>query len=71
MASPRISRVSDRARRLLLTHQGHIVLAGVYAIAAAVSIVTYTIARSPLYGLGQLAVTSFGLFWARWCLQRA
>ena len=71
MVAPRISRVSDRARRLLLTHQGHIALAVVYSIAAAVSIVTYTIVRSPLFGLGQLVVTSFGLLWARWCLQRS
>ena len=62
--------MSDRARWLLLSHQGHIVLAVVYAIAAAVSIVTYTIMRSPLYGLGQLVLTSFGLLGARWCLQR-
>ncbi len=70
MAAPRIPRVSDRARWLLLTHQGHIALAVVYSIASTVSIVTYTIDRSLLYGLGQLVVTSFGLLWARWCLQR-
>jgi hypothetical protein len=63
--------VSERARWLLLTHQGHIALAVVYSIAAAASIVTYTIMRSTLYGLGQLVVTSFGLLWARWCLQRS
>jgi hypothetical protein len=63
--------VTDRARWLLLTHQGRIALAVVYSIAAAVSVVTYTIMRSPLYGLGQLVLTSFGLLWARWCLQRA
>jgi hypothetical protein len=63
--------VTDRARWLLLTHQGRIVLAVVYSIAATISIVTYTIMRSPLYGLGQFAVTSFGLLWARWCLRRA
>jgi hypothetical protein len=63
--------VTDRARSLLLTHQGRITLAIVYSIAATVSIVTYTIVRSPLYGLGQFAVTSFGLPWARWCLRRA
>jgi hypothetical protein len=61
----------DRARWLLLTHEGRIALAVVYSIAATVSIVTYTIVRSPFYGLGQLVVTSFGLLWARWCLRRA
>jgi len=63
--------MADRARWLLLTHPGRIVLAVVYSISATVSIVTYTIMRSPLYGLGQLVVTSFGLLWARWCLRRA
>jgi hypothetical protein len=63
--------VADRARWLLFTHSGRISLAVAYAIAAVVSIVTYTIVRSPLYGLGQLALTSFGLSWARWCLRRA
>ena len=62
--------MTDRARWLLLTHEGRIVVAVVYSIAATVSIVTYTIMRSPLYGLGQLALTSFGLLWARWCLRR-
>lgn len=41
-----------------------------YSVAAVVSIVTYTIMRSPLYGLGQLALTSFGLLWTRWSLRR-
>ena len=63
--------MADRARWLLLTHQGRIAFAVMYSITAAVSVVTYTIMRSPLYGLGQLVLTSFGLLWARWCLQRA
>ncbi len=42
----------------------------VYSVAAVVSIVTYTIMRSPLYGLGQLALASFGLLWTRWSLRR-
>jgi hypothetical protein len=62
--------VADRGRWLLLTHQGRITLAVVYSMAAAVSIVTYTVMRSPLYGAGQFAVTGFGLWWARWCLRR-
>ncbi len=62
--------VTDRARALLLTHRGRVTLAVVYSIAATVSIVTYAIVQSPLYGLGQFAVTSFGLLWARWCLRR-
>ncbi|HEV7525265.1 MAG TPA: hypothetical protein VGP92_09870 [Acidimicrobiia bacterium] len=61
----------DRARWLLLTHQGHLVLAAVYSIASIVSVVTYTVDRGPLYGAGQLALTGFGLWWARWCLGRA
>jgi hypothetical protein len=62
--------LAERARWLLLTREGRVVLAVVYAIASLASIVTYTIVRSPLYGLGQLVVTGFGLFWARWCLRR-
>ena len=62
--------MADRFRWLLLTHEGRIALAVVYSVAAVVSIVTYTIMRSPLYGLGQLALTSFGLLWARWSLRR-
>ncbi len=45
-------------------------LAVVYSIAAVISIATYTTMRSPLYGAGQLALTGFGLYWARWCLRR-
>jgi hypothetical protein len=63
--------VTDRARALLLTHRGRITLAIMYSIAATVSIVTYAVMRSPEYGLGQFALTSFGLLWARWCLRRA
>lgn len=70
MPSATATAVADRARRLILTHEGRIVLAVVYSIAALGSIVTYTIMRAPLYGLGQLVVTGFGLFWARWCLRR-
>jgi hypothetical protein len=62
--------VADRFRWLLLTHEGRIALVVVYSVAAVVSIVTYTIMRSPLYGLGQLALTSFGLLWTRWALRR-
>jgi len=63
--------VAERARQLLLTHEGRIALSVVYMIAAAASIITYTIVRSPLYGLGQLALTAFGLIWARGALRRA
>ena len=63
--------MANGARWLLLTHEGRIALAVVYSIAATSSIVTYTIVRSPLYGVGQFAITSFGLLWARWCLRRA
>jgi hypothetical protein len=62
--------VDHRARWLLFTHPGRITLAVAYSIAAVVSIVTYTIMRSPLYGFGQLALTGFGLGWARWALRR-
>jgi hypothetical protein len=62
--------VADGARWLLFTHPGRIALAIVYSIAAAVSILTYAVMRSPLYGAGQLALTAFGLSWARWCLRR-
>jgi hypothetical protein len=63
-------RVDARARWLLFTHPGRITLTVAYSIAAVVSIATYTIMRTPLYGAGQLALTSFGLLWARWCLRR-
>jgi hypothetical protein len=62
--------VADRARRLLCTHPGRVTLAVAYSIAAAVSVVVYTVRYSPVYGLGQLVLTSFGLTWARWCLRR-
>jgi len=62
--------VADRARWLLFAPQGRMTLVVVYSIASVISIVTYTVMRSPLYGAGQLAVTGFGLFWARWCLRR-
>jgi hypothetical protein len=67
---PAATALAERGRRLLLTHEGRVVLAVVYSIAAIGSIVTYTIMRTPLHGLGQLIVTGFGLFWARWCLRR-
>jgi hypothetical protein len=62
--------VGYRARRLLFTHPGRMVLVAMYSVAAVISIVTYTIMRAPLYGLGQVALTGFGLSWARWCLRR-
>ena len=62
--------MADRARWLLFAPQGRMTLVVVYSIASVISIVTYTVMRSPLYGAGQLAVTGFGLFWARWCLRR-
>ena len=62
--------MADRARWFLLTHEGRVALAVVYCIFSVVSIITYTVMRSPLYGLGQLLLTSFGLFWTRWCLRR-
>ena len=57
----------NAARWILLTHDGHVALAVVYWIAAAVSIITYTIMRSPVYGLGQAALFAGGFFWIRWC----
>ena len=66
-----LRRADERGRWLLLTHQGRITLAVLYSIASVISIVTYSIKREPLYGAGQLAVTGFGLWWARWCLRRS
>ena len=40
----------------------------VYSIAAAVSIVTYTIMRMPALRRRPAVMLGFGLFWARWCL---
>jgi hypothetical protein len=62
--------LTSRLRWMLLTHEGRVVLAVIYSMASLASIVTYTIVRSQLYGLGQLILTGFGLFWARWCLRR-
>ena len=61
--------MADRARWLLYTHAGRVTLGFVYALAALASVITYAVRRGPVYGLGQLAVLSFGLFWARWCLK--
>jgi hypothetical protein len=65
-----IEAVANRGRWLLFAPQGRVTLVVVYVIVSVISIVTYTIDRSPLYGAGQLALTGFGLFWARWCLRR-
>ncbi len=65
-----IEAVANRGRWLLFEPQGRITLAVLYSIASVISIVTYTIVRFPLYGAGQLGLTGFGLFWARWCLRR-
>jgi hypothetical protein len=48
--------VTDRARWLLLTHEGRVVLLGIYAAAALASVVTYAIVRSPGYAVGQAVV---------------
>jgi hypothetical protein len=64
-------RLDERGRWLLFTHQGRVTLAVLYSIASVISIVTYSIMREPLYGLGQFIVTGFGLWWARWCLRRS
>jgi hypothetical protein len=45
--------VADRARRLLLTHEGRVVLFGVYVVAAVASIATYAVKRSAGYAIGQ------------------
>ena len=62
--------VADRARWLLYAPQGRVTLGVAYSIVSVISILTYTITHSVLYGVGQLALTGFGLFWARWCLHR-
>jgi hypothetical protein len=62
--------VADGARWFLTTHRGRVILATVYSIAAVISIIVYTIVRSPLYGFGQFLLTAFGLWWANWCLKR-
>ncbi len=60
----------ERMRRLLLTHNGRVLLAVAYIVASVVSIVVYTITHGPFYGLGQLVLCSFGLLWIRWCIRR-
>jgi multisubunit Na+/H+ antiporter MnhB subunit len=59
------------AQRLLLTHRGRIALVAVYVLAALVSIVVYSIVRSPGYGLGQLVVLGLGFAFIVWCVRRA
>ncbi len=56
---------------MLYEPQGRVTLAALYSIASVISILTYSVMRSPLYGVGQLVVTGSGLLWARWCLRRA
>lgn len=65
-----MTRIRAFGRWLLLTHEGRITFVVTYCICSVISIVTYTIMRSPLYGLGQLGLTAFGLWWANWCLGR-
>ena len=62
--------MADRARWLLLTHEGRLALATIYCILSVLSIITYTIRYSLAYGAGQFVITAFGLSWARWCLRR-
>jgi hypothetical protein len=62
--------MADRARRLLLTHEGRLALATVYCILSVLSIITYTVRYSIAYGAGQFLLTGFGLLWANWCLRR-
>jgi len=62
--------VLDRFRWLLLTHSGRVVLATVYIVAAVISVVVYTVTHGLGYGLGQVALLSFGFFWIRWCIRR-
>lgn len=63
--------MGDRARWLLLTAEGRRVLLGAYLAAAAVSVATYWVVRSPAYGVSQVVVLGFAPLWARWCLRRA
>lgn len=58
------------AQRVLLTRRGHQAMIAVYVILSIVSIVVYTVKRSPLYGLGQFLVLGLGLAWIIWCLRR-
>jgi len=62
--------VVDRARWLLLTHNGRVVLATVYIVGAVISTAVYTVTHGLGYGLGQVALFTFGFFWIRWCIQR-
>jgi len=62
--------MADRARWLLLTHEGRVALATIYCILSVLSIITYTVRYSVAYGAGQFVITAFGLLWTRWCLRR-
>jgi hypothetical protein len=55
---------------LIDTADGRRVLLVVYSVAAVISVVTYTIVRSPWYALSVATPLLFAPFWARWCLRR-
>lgn len=60
----------ERARWLLLTHQGHVALFWIYAVVAATSVVVYAIARGPGYALLQAVLFTAAGLWMRFCLRR-
>jgi hypothetical protein len=55
---------------LLLTHEGRVALFWLYAVAAAISIVVYGLARGPGYALGQFVIFSVAALWMRFCVRR-
>jgi hypothetical protein len=62
--------MGDRFRWFLLTHQGRRVLALLYVLASAATVIVYWRWRFPLYAIGQAVVLTFGLLWVRWCIRR-
>ncbi len=62
--------MTERMRWLLLTHEGRVMLAGMYLGLGLITVVTYAIYRSPLYAFAQGLVIVGGFLWVRWCIRR-
>jgi hypothetical protein len=62
--------MTERLRWLLLTHEGRVLLAGVYLGLGVVTVVTYSVYRSPAYAAVLGAIIVSGLLWVRWCMRR-
>ena len=57
-------------RRVLFTRRGRVALTSVYFVAGLLTVIVYSIWRSPVYGLVQFAILSAAFFWIRWAIHR-